>query len=241
MIPHPRVTIFVTGADRGLGRALSLEFARRGHRVFAGIHTSGTLQASPFGNDSITPVLLDIGRDKSVEEAARVIAQHSPSLDVLVNNAGRLGDIEAPIDGELDFDDIQHSLNVNAVGPLRVTHAVVELMKLGSLRSIVNISSEAASIATQSWRQAWFGYCMSKAALNMGSVLCFNRLRALGFSVKLIHPGYLKTYMHGAKNLKASYEPEEVAGFICDAALNPSQQCNGQVPFVDNEGKSLPW
>jgi NAD(P)-dependent dehydrogenase (short-subunit alcohol dehydrogenase family) len=234
-------TIFVTGADRGLGRALVMDFAQRGHRVFAGIHTKRTIQESPFEHPSITPVIIDITNDDSVRTAANFIRDRCASLEVLVNNAGRLGDIEVPIDGPLDFDDILASINTNAIGPLRVTNAVIELMKRGTLRSILNISSEAASIGDQTWRKAWFGYCMSKAALNMGSVLCFNQLREQGFSIKLVHPGYLRTYMHGAKNMKATYEPEEVSNFICTAALTPNHKDAATVPFIDKDGKTLPW
>lgn len=232
--------VFVTGATRGLGRALAHEFAKRGHRVFAGVRKFAGLDELPFESPAIVPIPIDIANDDAVARAAQTIQAHCTSLDVLVNCAGRLGDIETPVDGPLNFDDILATINTNALGPLRVTHAVLGLLKRGRLRSIVDISSEAGSIG-QCWRSAWYGYCMSKAALNMQSVITYNRLREDGFSVKLIHPGYLKTYMHGHKNLKADYEPEEVAGLICDEALHPRPEESDKVPFFDNKLQPLPW
>lgn len=237
-------TAFVTGADRGLGRALVDEFARRGLRVFAGIHTKTTPEKAPFVSDLVVPILLEVADDESVARAAAEVARKTESIDILVNNAARLGEIEQPIDGRPDFDDMLRTLNVNTLGPLRVAHALMDLLKRGRLRSVVNISSEAGSIGDQGERGACLGYCMSKAALNMGTVLCRNRLAAEGFRFALIHPGYLKTYMHGAKNEAAHFEPEEVAGFICDVAMRTRELEAAQVggvPFVDHTGKALPW
>lgn len=238
------LTAFVTGADRGLGRALVDEFARRGLRVFAGIHTKNTPERLPFASGLVTPIHLEVADDESVRGAAVEIAGRCDSLDILVNNAARLGEIEQPIDGRPDFEDMLRTFNVNTLGPLRVIHAVAALLKRGTLRSIVNISSEAGSIGGQGERQACLGYCISKAALNMGTVLSKNRLAELGFRLSLIHPGYLKTYMHGAKNEAAHFEPEEVAGFICDVALRPDTLTPPMprvVPFVDYAGNPLPW
>jgi NAD(P)-dependent dehydrogenase (short-subunit alcohol dehydrogenase family) len=238
------LTAFVTGADRGLGRALVDEFSRRGLRVFAGIHTKDTPEKAPFASELVVPILLEVADERSAARAAAEIARRSESIDILVNNAARLGEIEQPVDGRPDFDDMLRTLDVNSLGPLRVIHASMALIRRGRLRSVVNISSEAGSIAGQGERQACLGYCMSKAALNMATVLCRNRLAAEGFHFALVHPGHLKTYMHGAKNEAAHFEPEEVAGFICDVALRPEEfgrLAPGGVPFLDYAGKPLPW
>ena len=237
-------TAFVTGADRGLGRALVDEFARRGLRVFAGIHTKDTPVRLPFASPLVVPIHLEVADDESAARAAAEVGRRAESVDILVNNAARLGEIEQPIDGRPDFADMLRTLDVNTLGPLRVTHALMPLLKRGRLRSVVNISSEAGSIGDQGERDACLGYCMSKAALNMGTVLCQNRLGGEGFRFALIHPGYLKTYMHGAKNEAAHFEPEEVAGFICDVAMQirriEAARATG-VPFVDHAGRALPW
>lgn len=236
------LNVYVTGANRGLGRALCLEFAARGHRVFAGVFSGeGALPSDePLSHERVIAVPLDVCRDDSVTAAAESIRKHTPVLDVLVNNAARLGVIEGTIEQPVDYDDVLLTLNTNAIGPLRVTRSVLDLLRGGTTRSIVNISSEAGSIG-DAWREGWFGYGMSKAALNMQTVLCFNRLRAEGFKVRLVHPGWLRTYMRGAKDVQADLEPEEVAGDICTLALAEMAEPQDRVLFTDRHGKPLPW
>lgn len=236
------LNVYVTGANRGLGRALCLEFAARGHRVFAGLFPETTrLPADePLQHARVIAVPLDVCRDDSVMAAAELIRRHTTTLDVLVNNAARLGIIEGTIEQPVDCDDVLLTLNTNAIGPLRVTRSVLDLLQRGTTRSIVNISSEAGSIG-DAWREGWFGYGMSKAALNMQTVLCFNRLRSQGFKVRLVHPGWLRTYMRGARDGQADLEPEEVAGDICTLALADLPEPRDRVPFTDRHEKPLPW
>jgi NAD(P)-dependent dehydrogenase (short-subunit alcohol dehydrogenase family) len=236
------LNVYVTGANRGLGRALCLEFAARGHRVFAGLFPDATPRLSEESprHERIVPVPLDVCRDDSVAAAAETIRAHTATLDVLVNNAGRLGVIEGTIEQLVDCDDILLTLNTNAVGPLRVTRSVLDLLQRGTTRSIVNISSEAGCIG-DAWREGWFGYGMSKAALNMQTVLCFNRLRSQGFKVRLVHPGWLRTFMRGACDVQADFEPEEVVADICNLALADMPEPRDRVPFTDQHGMTLPW
>lgn len=233
-------SICITGCDRGLGQTLALSFAARGHRVFAGVLDPASQGNPVFEEAGITALQLDVCSLPSVTAFAEAVAGACDAVDVLVNNAARLGDIETNIDGPLDFEDILATLNTNAVGPLRVTQCLLPLLRRGRLKSIVNISSEAGSLG-QAWREAWFGYGMSKAALNMGSVICQNHLKREGFQTVLMHPGYLRTYMHGQKNMKADLEPEAVAGFICEVALRQRQTPTDTVPYIDHQGAPLPW
>ena len=97
---------------------------------------------------------------------------------------------------DLDFDEISRVINVNAIGTLRVTNALSSLVLNSTEKTIVNISSEAGSIA-DCWRTGWFGYCMSKTANNMQSALVHNNIQKLGGKVFAIHPGHVATYMRG--------------------------------------------
>ena len=233
---------YVTGANRGLGRALCLEFAARGHQVFAGLFPEATKSPAeePLRHERIISVPLDVCCDDSVATAAEIIRGHTATLDVLINNAGRLGVIEGTIEQPIDCDDLLLTLNTNAVGPLRVTRSVLDLLQRGTTRSIVNISSEAGSIG-DAWREGWFGYGMSKAALNMQTVMCFNRLRSQGFKIRLVHPGWLRTFMRGDRDVQADLEPEEVAADICNLALAELPEPRDRVPFTDWQGAPLPW
>jgi NAD(P)-dependent dehydrogenase (short-subunit alcohol dehydrogenase family) len=105
----------------------------------------------------------------------------------------------------------------------------------------VSISSEAGSIG-QNWRDRWFGYCMSKAALNMEAALIHKRLLPLGGRAMQVHPGYVRSYMHGAKNEKATYEPEEAARLVLAAIAQRATLPAGERPdYFDLHGKDLPW
>ena len=96
---------------------------------------------------------------------------------------------------------MQRLINVNSLGPLRVANAFLPLLSQGEMKRLCFVSSEAGSIE-RAQRTAWYGYCMSKAALNMGVKLVFNRLRPQGYTVRLYHPGWMRTYMGGDKERK---------------------------------------
>ncbi len=77
-------------------------------------------------------------------------------------------------------------------------------------RRLCFVSSKAGSIA-RSHRSSWFGYCMSKAALNMGISILFNDLRPKGYRFRVYHPGWVRTFMSGKEAVNATYTPDEAA------------------------------
>jgi NAD(P)-dependent dehydrogenase (short-subunit alcohol dehydrogenase family) len=208
---------YITGTDRGLGLALAAKFLEAGFKVFAGIYGIdsaglGALQNS-FG-DQLEIVPLDVGSDQSVAEAARIIAQKTASLDLLINNAAIYGDKDGTITSKLDFEDMLRVYNVNALGPLRVAHSVLPLLRAGELKRILNISSEAGSMAARlhSREKRRYAYCGSKAALNIQSIILQNHVAEFGIRVTLIEPGWMRTYLAtGVKSTTATHEPEESA------------------------------
>jgi NAD(P)-dependent dehydrogenase (short-subunit alcohol dehydrogenase family) len=136
--------------------------------------------------------VLDVGSDTSVIEAADLIKSHTDKLDLLINNAAILGDMKKTIADELDFDEMLRVYKVSALGTIRVSNVLITAVMNGG-KLIVNISSEADSIG-KSHREAFFGYCMAKAALNKGSSIIHNKIRKDGGRVILIHPGWVKTF-----------------------------------------------
>lgn len=257
-------TALVTGADHGVGLALVENLLERGNRVFAGrYHTEETaleeLQLRYQG--SLTLIPLDIGSDESVQGAAKTVLAHTDRLDILINNAGILGDIEATVMDELNYDEMLKVFNVNALGALRMTQAFVPLVLNSASKMIANISSEAGSIG-QNERSSWFGYCMSKAALNMGSSLVYNGLKEAGGRVLLIHPGWVQTFMRGEVDAAADLTPAESAGKIISLIadrIGPNngsgsgsgadylfESASGKVSsdgpeYIDVYGNPLPW
>ncbi|MCD1258682.1 SDR family NAD(P)-dependent oxidoreductase [Paenibacillus athensensis] len=234
--------ICVTGADRGVGLALTTLLLEAGGEVFAGQYSPGAALAGLAARfpQKLHVLPLDVADSASVKEAAARIAAHTEKLDVLFNNAAILGDIEASVEDELDFAEMQAVYNVNALGALRVSNALTPLLLRGADKLIVNISSEAGSIGDCE-RTSWFAYCMSKSALNMQTALIHNRLRPQGGMAVAVHPGWVQTYMRGVKDEAATLTPEQSAAGIVETAQRLAAERPEKAAFVDYAGRPLPW
>lgn len=208
---------YITGADRGLGLALVTKFLENGFEVFAGqygIDPGGLNALQDRYPNTLTVVPLDVSSDVSVAEAARLVAGRTPSLDVLINNAAIIGAKDTLITDGLDYNDMLTVYNVNALGPLRVAQSVLPLLCGGQRKLILNISSEAGSMAARVRRgqRTRYAYCASKAALNIQSILLQNHLSEFGIRVFLIEPGWLRTFLASKEKCTiAPTEPEESA------------------------------
>ncbi|WP_246188048.1 SDR family NAD(P)-dependent oxidoreductase [Paenibacillus tengchongensis] len=234
----------VTGADRGLGLSLTGWLLENRYTVFAGQYMkeedslSLLLQQYP---DRLHLIPLDIGNASSVKEAARSIAGHTGHLDLIVNNAGIIHNADdATILVDMDDAAMLQLYNINALGALRVSNALLGLLLQGKSKLIVNISSEAGSIARNK-RINMYGYCMSKAALNMQSSLLHNHLKKMGGQVMVFHPGWLQSYMHGEKNLAATIPPEVSAHKIMSIVQEHKKYAGDEPAFLDIEGQIWPW
>jgi NAD(P)-dependent dehydrogenase (short-subunit alcohol dehydrogenase family) len=232
-------SVFITGADKGLGLALARKFLDEGFLVFAGQYgPDGAL--GQLGEQF--PVQLrilpqDVTDPTSVSASARRVAKISDSLDILINNAGVFfPQTKLPLP-EVDLEDghLESMIEVNAFGPLRVTKWFLPLLEKGRLKRIVNISSEAGSIS-DCGRESWFGYCMSKAALNMQCCLLQRHLKPKGFKVLAIHPGWLRTDMGGPD---ADLDPQVSAGAIF--ALATRNWSLDDPIYMDYTGRTLNW
>jgi NAD(P)-dependent dehydrogenase (short-subunit alcohol dehydrogenase family) len=229
--------ILITGASRGFGAALAGAFAERAAHVFAGsrgAHPALDAIVHRY-RANITPIELDVTDDASVARALSAVSSRQPAIDVLINNAAmRSPTVSNPIES-IDFADVSRTLDVNAVGPLRVIKAFLPLLRRADAPVIVNVSSEAGSIG-QCRRDREFDYCMSKAALNMATALLANHLRGK-IHVFSLHPGWLRTDMGGAL---ATLDPGAVAGAVAERILR-APPTPGPAAFIDHEGRALPW
>jgi NAD(P)-dependent dehydrogenase (short-subunit alcohol dehydrogenase family) len=236
-------TIFVTGADRGLGFALCAELLKQDWQVFAGQYMPEWPDLSLLAvqySQTLHIVSLDVNSVESAHAAAQAVAKRTDHVDVLINNAG----IYSPTAGRRireaqDYVEMHRLYDVNALGPLRVTEAFLPLMDRGGLKRLCFISSEAGSIA-RSERKAEFGYCMSKAALNMAIKILFNDLSPHGYTFRAYHPGWIRSYMSGEKNMEATLEPDEAARKAMPILLGKREN-EGQLVLIDDEGSEWPW
>ncbi len=233
----------VTGADHGVGFCLVSRLLERGYHVFAGRINPEEKRLDLLKEqfqDRLTIILLDIGSDDSVAQMKQDVLRKAPYLNLLINNAGILGDINKNIYDELDFEEMKQVINVNALGTLRVTNALAAHVMKSDLKLIVNISSEAGSIG-QCEREGWFAYCMSKAANNMQSALVHNKIRKEGGRVIAIHPGHVATYMRGHLDKAAKITPEQSAEAILKLVLDQPLSMTERPLYVDYEGEPLSW
>jgi NAD(P)-dependent dehydrogenase (short-subunit alcohol dehydrogenase family) len=232
-------TIFITGADAGLGLSLVKRFVRGDYAVFAGVHRSADRLSGLAGEhgESLRLVPLDLVDTESVRGAARQVADQAGALDILINNAGIYLNESPQSLEQLDFANLQfqRTMEVNAFGPLRVVQQLYPLLEKGTRKLIVNISSEAGSLA-DCRRQAEFAYCMSKAALNMQSKILHNYLSPRGFKVLAVHPGWMRTAMGGPG---AALDPDQSAEGIFQLAGRTWQP--DDPIYLDYRGNPLPW
>ncbi len=182
-----RRTALVTGASTGIGRATALELARCGFAVLAGVRKpedGEALQTSATGE--LEPVIIDVTDAASIEAAAaKVSEQAGGGLAGLVNNAG------IAYTGPLEFvalDDLRHQLEVNLIGHLAVTQAMLPELRKARGR-IVNVTSIGGLVATP-----FFGpYVASKFALEAVSDCLRIELRPWGIETIAIEPGSAAT------------------------------------------------
>ncbi len=191
--------ILISGADRGLGFGVTKRLLEDGHTVFAGQYLTECEALYNLKQDFIEHlhiVPLDVSDSESVVKAKEQIRTQTDKLDMMISNAGIF---EKPSEQDhlsTDYEYMMNIYNVNAIGGVRLTEAFIDLLEKSDLKRICFVSSEAGSI-TQAKRTNCFSYCMSKAALNMYGKLLHNRLQPLGYSIRLYHPGWIKSYMSG--------------------------------------------
>ncbi|QRN99173.1 SDR family oxidoreductase [Archangium violaceum] len=187
--------IVITGANRGIGLELVRQYLARGDSVHAGVRTPEqapelTALVEPSGGRlRINPC--DVALETSVRAFAASVTE---PVDLLINNAG----MRNRPDGleELDLDGAARTFQVNALGPLRVTHALLPMLRRSRGAKIANMSSGLGSIDDNTSGGA-YGYRMSKAALNMASRSLAQDLRDEGIIAVVLSPGWVRTDMGG--------------------------------------------
>lgn len=229
--------VLITGSNRGLGLAFAKESLDRGHRVFATCRRprkARDLQRLREQNvDRLTILQLDVTDLETIDASADVVASDVGALDLLINNAG-----VNPKDehlGSLDAETMLRTFHVNAVGPMLVAQAHLDLLRAGDDAHIAIISSTSDSL-TQKSSGGGYSYCSSKSALNMLT-------RTLAFDVKsdrivvaAFHPGWVRTDMGGSS---APLSPKESVKGILDVAARLTLSDTGGFYYYD--GREAPW
>ncbi len=190
------LTALVTGGSRGLGRALGEALAAAGARVVLVAQHAEPLGAVVAGIRARGGEAHAVVADVAELEAAHAIAGQAAALvgpvDLLVNSASTLGPVPLRLLLDTECEDLSRVLEVNLVGPFRLTKAVAGSMLLRGRGTIVNISSDAAVEAYERWG----AYAASKAALDHLTRVWAAELAGTGVRIFGVDPGEMNTRMH---------------------------------------------
>ena len=215
----------ITGANRGIGLELCRELKARGDDVIA-VCRKGSAELDAL-NVRIEPGI-DVSDPASIAQLAKRLAD--VKLDLLINNAGVLH--SESLD-RMRFDDIEKQFEINALGPLRVTMALLPLLHDSS--KVVIITSRMGSMADNG-SGGYYGYRMSKAAVNAAGVSLAHDLKARGIAVGLMHPGMVATDMTGKNGVPVADAARSLVERIGALTLASSGR------FVHaGTGEELPW
>ena len=214
--------VLITGANRGIGLELARQLSARGERVVTLCRT---------GSPELRELPVEIIEGFDVRDVTGLPERlEGRRFHLLINNAGILRGSEL---GTLNYDEIYDQFSVNAVGPLRVTEALLPQLIDGA--KVAHITSRMGSISDNS-SGGRYGYRMSKAALNIAGVSMAHDLRPRGISVILLHPGFVRTGMTKSRGLLDA--DQAAAGLLARIdALTLAQSGS----FWHGQGEPLPW
>ncbi len=220
-----QASVLITGANRGIGLSLAQHYCNSGCAVIALCrHSSPALEAS--GAAVIDG--FDVTDDSAIAQLSKQLGD--TRLKLLINNAGIL---QNEVLGAIDYPSIEQQFAVNALGPLKITEALLPQLDDGA--KIAMVTSRMGSISDNG-SGGRYGYRMSKAALNMASVSLAHDLRARNIAVGIIHPGLVGTEMIGGHG---DISPDEAATRIAARIDELTLASSGQ--FRHANGEALPW
>ena len=186
----------ITGGGRGLGRALGTALAREGARVVLVARTEDEVRdaarAIRDAGGEAHALVGDVGAKEDIHRIAGAAAGLVGPIDVLVHNASALGPTPLRLLLDTECEDLARVLEVNLVGPFRLTRAVAGGMGLRGRGLVLHVTSDASVNAYARWG----AYSVSKAALDHLARLWAAELDAAGVRVLTVDPGEMRTRMH---------------------------------------------
>jgi NAD(P)-dependent dehydrogenase (short-subunit alcohol dehydrogenase family) len=218
----------VTGASRGLGAEFVKQLCARDHHVLAAVRDPAKADAAR--RQGATVVQLDVDRPETFDAFA---ASLDRPVDVLVNNAG-VADTDATL-ASLTTATMERVHRTNVIGPALLTKALFPVLKQSARRAVVNVSSSLGSIAGTPGGFS-YAYCISKASLNMLTVLLHRELSGDGFTVVALDPGWNKTDMGGRE---APLDPADTVRAMVGLLERLDRADSGK--FIGWDGQPRAW
>lgn len=217
--------IVITGANRGIGLALTKNYLAQGHEV-----TAICRHASPELKNTSAAIIenIDVAQSDAAEKVAAAL--DSKAIDILINNAGVL---RSETLEDFSVETIQEQLTINSIAPIAITQALQFNFKAGG--KVALITSRMGSV-TDNGSGSYYGYRMSKAALNAAGKSLAIDLKPRDISVAILHPGFVQTEMvGGAGDITAETAAERLISRITELNIKTSGT------FWHSNGEVLPW
>ena len=221
--------VLVTGANRGLGLEFVKQLQGMGYEVIGTARNPN--KATDLKATGARVEQLDVADQASVASLATRLM--GVPVDILINNAGMLNREDSTLD-TLDFEVMERSFQVNSLGPLRVTQALLPNLKAGQRKTIVSITSRLGSIELSTG--GLYSYRTSKTALNQINKIISTELAPQGFTCVVMHPGWVRTDMGGAN---ATLAKAESISSMLKVIEYLTIESTGK--FFNYDGEELPW
>ncbi|MCQ6268317.1 SDR family oxidoreductase [Fictibacillus sp. WQ 8-8] len=223
--------VMITGASRGLGKALALYFAKEGFNLAICARTEGELlnvkeETEAYGAD-VLAVTADASRARDVERFVALTEDYFGHIDVLINNASMLGPSPMPYLLDYPEEDFAEVIRVNSIGPFLVTRRVLPAMLQRNKGSIINVTSEAGNVGYAGWG----AYGISKFALEGLTETWADEVAETGVRVNMVDPGEMDTEMHALAVPDCDYEladPNDLVHVFGYLASEDSSEENGK-------------
>lgn len=224
----------ITGASRGLGRALAVEFAKQGAKLVINsrVNSAQDLRETEAIlktlNAPVLSVLADVSDRADVERLAGEALAKFGRVDVLINNASALGPTPMPYLADTPIEEFEKVMQTNVTAPFMLTRALIGQMLARGSGSIVNVSSDAGVVGYSTWG----AYGVSKAALDHLTRVWAAELEGTGVRINSVDPGDMDTAMKRASEPDGDAsqwaKPETVTQVFVYLASKESSEINGR-------------
>jgi len=228
---NKKVVVMITGASKGLGRALTIAFAKEGARLAICSRSEKSLEkvkqeAEGLGAE-VLAIRADVSQPGDVERFVALTQEVYGQIDVLVNNASVLGPSPMPLLLDYPEENFGEVLRVNVVSAFLVSQRVIPIMLERNEGSIINVTSEAGHVGYAGWG----AYGVSKFAVEGLTQTWADELSATNVRVNMVDPGEMDTEMHQLAVPDCNYplaKPEDVVDIFLHLASDKAKGINGQ-------------